>query len=330
MELIGVPFRVRVEPDVSQSSPFEAPILSIAKTGLFVRTAVLLEYRAKVRAVFLVPEGAKVEMSGVVAASGPEGMAIEIESPTKEQAELLNDWSKGRPSVIDPTGEYKRSGMVPPIAGAAPWAQTPTKTPSGDWGPARTRTPSGEWGPIPTRTPSGVRDALPEISAMSFDGPGAKTPTPAGVRQTLQGMTLEQTPTTLHGARVLIIDDDPPVCTLLAMSLSRLGATVFVAAAVEPAFDVIAKENVHAIVLDWRLPGIPGEQALKELRIHKAEIPVAVISGALGSPEAQAQVRRMGASIVVGKPFSLDVLIQWLVKVQASPLALPLATPTTS
>jgi signal transduction histidine kinase len=81
--------------------------------------------------------------------------------------------------------------------------------------------------------------------------------------------------------RILLIDDDGAVRRVTARLLRRLGFDVTQADGgmkglaclqlAEPGFDLV--------VLDWRMPGMSGQQVLAALRRLKAALPVIVISG---------------------------------------------------
>jgi DNA-binding response OmpR family regulator len=107
--------------------------------------------------------------------------------------------------------------------------------------------------------------------------------------------------------RVLIIDDDPVVQTILRDSLERDGYTV------ESAFDgarglLLSASGAPAlIVLELRLPDIRGEDVLRAVR-RRSAVPLLVLS-VKGRVEDRVLGLDLGADDYMSKPFSpIEVL----------------------
>ena len=64
---------------------------------------------------------------------------------------------------------------------------------------------------------------------------------------------------------ILLVDDDLAVLRVLDRALTRLGARVSVAADRETARSIVSADDVDALVLDYRLPGVRGTTLLLEL-----------------------------------------------------------------
>ncbi|MBS7663289.1 response regulator [Pseudomonas lalucatii] len=77
---------------------------------------------------------------------------------------------------------------------------------------------------------------------------------------------------------VLIVDDDPVICELLASYLQRAGYHVYCAETAEQAETCLADNPVDLVMLDIRLPGKDGLTLTRELRV-RSEVGVILITG---------------------------------------------------
>jgi DNA-binding response OmpR family regulator len=104
---------------------------------------------------------------------------------------------------------------------------------------------------------------------------------------------------------VLIVDDDPPLARMLALTLRGSGFDVRCATDGASALEAVEQERPDAIVLDVHMPVMDGYAFFQELRSRGVDVPV-LISSADDSREAQ---RRMGAEGYLDKPFHPDALV---------------------
>ena len=108
-----------------------------------------------------------------------------------------------------------------------------------------------------------------------------------------------------HG-RVLVVDDQPQMLSMLREVVEHLGYEPSTAASGEQAIAAMATVRPH-VFLDLAMPGISGLEALTYFREHHRTVPVIVITGAPGQESAQ-KVRAAGAFDILGKPFDLNDL----------------------
>lgn len=59
--------------------------------------------------------------------------------------------------------------------------------------------------------------------------------------------------------RVLIVDDDDHVRSVVGRLLERRGYVVHTAAGADSAYALLAEHTVDAVVMDLNMPGVPGE-----------------------------------------------------------------------
>ncbi len=75
----------------------------------------------------------------------------------------------------------------------------------------------------------------------------------------------------LKGARVLIVDDEPDAREVLALLLERSGADVMVAASAPDAWRILKRELPDALVADIEMPGEDGYSLIRRVRALPAE-----------------------------------------------------------
>jgi two-component system, NtrC family, response regulator GlrR len=112
-------------------------------------------------------------------------------------------------------------------------------------------------------------------------------------------------------ARVLVVDDDVELCTLLSLRLEASGYDVSCKHAVADAVRVIGLERVDAILLDLRLGAENGFDVLDAVRKRAPDVPVIVLT-AHGSIETAVDAMSRGAFGFLTKPFHDHELLQKL------------------
>jgi DNA-binding NtrC family response regulator len=108
-------------------------------------------------------------------------------------------------------------------------------------------------------------------------------------------------------ARVLVADDNPTIRGLYKEILTRQGYDVSVAATASQALDIVRTESIAAVVLDVRMPGDFGGDAV--VAAVSAKAPVIVVTGA-GDEKLERQVTADGAFAFLRKPFNMVELIE--------------------
>jgi CheY-like chemotaxis protein len=109
---------------------------------------------------------------------------------------------------------------------------------------------------------------------------------------------------------ILVIDDDPDIRRMAALSLSRIGGfKVELASSGEQALEMVAREPPGVILLDVSMPGMDGPATLAALRRLPlvARVPVIFFTATSGPVEAE-RLRLLGAAGVVDKPFDVGTL----------------------
>jgi DNA-binding NtrC family response regulator len=108
--------------------------------------------------------------------------------------------------------------------------------------------------------------------------------------------------------RVLVVDDDLKMRTLVARVLSREGYVVRGAETGQDALDLFDTWSPDLILCDIRMPGMNGMELLARVHQVHPELPVVVMTG-FGSVETAVEAMRAGAFDYFSKPFDLDELL---------------------
>jgi DNA-binding response OmpR family regulator len=109
--------------------------------------------------------------------------------------------------------------------------------------------------------------------------------------------------------RILVIDDDPALLSMVTRMLTRIGASV---ATSETGMDGLALMERHTfdlLVLDLMLPDIDGFEILERLRQDPRydSMPILILS-ALVNPETISKGLKMGADAYLTKPYLPNTL----------------------
>jgi two-component system OmpR family response regulator len=108
-------------------------------------------------------------------------------------------------------------------------------------------------------------------------------------------------------AKVLVIDDEPGIRSLLDTLLSRKGYDVVLAENGRKGLELFRREHPDVIVLDLKMPGMDGFTVLQQINSLDPRTPVIILTGA-GTPEAEQRIRAFGVTEYIEKEFSLHRL----------------------
>jgi two-component system response regulator AtoC len=107
---------------------------------------------------------------------------------------------------------------------------------------------------------------------------------------------------------VLIVDDDPTMCTMLRMHLGKRNYEVSTYTRAEEAFEALRAGDFDVVVTDLNMRGMNGVALCERVVADRPDIPVLLIT-AFGSLETSIAAIRAGAYDFIPKPFEIDSLI---------------------
>jgi len=116
----------------------------------------------------------------------------------------------------------------------------------------------------------------------------------------------------LHGARILVVEDDPDTRAALAIVLERCGALVTAVGSSREALDVFDDSRPHVLVCDIGLPDEDGYALIRKVRARGAEkggkVPAAAVT-AYATPEDRRRALQAGFWEHLAKPVELRKLL---------------------
>jgi len=109
---------------------------------------------------------------------------------------------------------------------------------------------------------------------------------------------------------ILAVDDEEHILELLAYNLEHDGYRVVKAETGEEALDLLEKEKIDIVLLDWMLPGIDGIEVLRRIRAHKSfrTLPVILLT-AKGDEISKVVGLEVGSDDYLAKPFGVHELL---------------------
>ncbi len=107
--------------------------------------------------------------------------------------------------------------------------------------------------------------------------------------------------------RVLVVDDEPDICELLAITLGRMGLTTVTVGRVGEARQQLQRQRFDLCLTDMRLPDGNGIDLVRTIQAQWPQLPVAVIT-AFGSMETAIEALKAGAFDFVSKPIDINGL----------------------
>jgi CheY-like chemotaxis protein len=111
-----------------------------------------------------------------------------------------------------------------------------------------------------------------------------------------------------HG-HVLVVDDEDIVRNMARVALERAGYTVETASDGAVAVATISGSSAafDAVLLDLTMPTMGGDEALKEIRAIRADLPV-VLSSGFSEDEALSRFANRGLAGFLQKPYTASAL----------------------
>jgi two-component system KDP operon response regulator KdpE len=110
-----------------------------------------------------------------------------------------------------------------------------------------------------------------------------------------------------HGARILVVDDEPQILRSLRTTLASHGYDVQTAATGEEALAAVDGRLPDLVVLDLVLPGLSGLDVCRHLR-SRSSLPILVLS-ARGDERDKVAALDLGADDYLTKPFGVNELL---------------------
>lgn len=108
--------------------------------------------------------------------------------------------------------------------------------------------------------------------------------------------------------RILVVDDDPSVASVLRRGLAYESFVVDTASSGTEALEIALERYPDLVILDWMLPRLDGLEVLRRLRSADEHLPVILLT-AKDSAADQVAGLEGGADDYLTKPFTFKVLL---------------------
>ncbi|MEX2116547.1 MAG: response regulator [Bacteroidota bacterium] len=108
--------------------------------------------------------------------------------------------------------------------------------------------------------------------------------------------------------RILVVDDEEALRTVLSSELEGEGYQVNTAADGDEAIKIIGTQQFHLILLDIKMPNVDGFEVLKFVKQHQPATKVIMLTGFADLKNA-IESKKLGAEDFVSKPYDLVDLL---------------------
>ena len=115
---------------------------------------------------------------------------------------------------------------------------------------------------------------------------------------------------TCQARRVLVVDDEPLLRTMMTRVLLMHGYEVTVAADGEDALLLLERDPYDIVLSDMVMPRCDGRCLLREIRARGLAVPVVVLTGYAEASDDSLQA--LGAAAVLGKPAPVSAILDAL------------------
>jgi PAS domain S-box-containing protein len=110
-------------------------------------------------------------------------------------------------------------------------------------------------------------------------------------------------------ARILVIDDEETVRSVLSRILSQVNHQVTVAENGEEGIRLFREKDFDLVLTDLGMPGMSGWEVCRAIKKMSSHIPVGMITG-WGIEVDQAKIEENGIDFVIPKPFQFDQILK--------------------
>jgi DNA-binding NtrC family response regulator len=112
----------------------------------------------------------------------------------------------------------------------------------------------------------------------------------------------------VESLKALFVDDETEYLQTAIKRMKKRGMDVIGVSSGPEALSVLAEQKIDVVIMDMRMPGMDGIQALREIKRHHPLVEVIMLTGH-ASMEAAIQGMELGAFDYLMKPIDIDELI---------------------
>jgi CheY-like chemotaxis protein len=109
--------------------------------------------------------------------------------------------------------------------------------------------------------------------------------------------------------KILVVDDEPSVREMFSDLLKKEDCAVTVLSNAEEALQLLEKECFDAVLMDIKLPGMSGMEALKKIKDNNPSLPVIMITGFGYDEGLIAKCKEYSCNGYIGKNMPISQII---------------------
>jgi CheY-like chemotaxis protein len=109
-------------------------------------------------------------------------------------------------------------------------------------------------------------------------------------------------------ARILVIDDEEVVRSVLSRTLANVNHQVTLAANGEKGIQLFKEEKFDMVLTDLGMPGMSGWEVCRMIKKISPDTPVGMITG-WGAEMSQSKMDEYGLDFLISKPFDLNQVL---------------------
>jgi DNA-binding response OmpR family regulator len=117
-----------------------------------------------------------------------------------------------------------------------------------------------------------------------------------------------------RAGRILVVEEDESIRTLLSIFLSKAGYEVMTARSGEDGMDFIVNGSCDLVLSDLRMPGMSGWTFASLVKHKSPGTPVGLMTG-WDEREITARMKRSGVDFVMFKPFSFSEMLNTVARI---------------
>jgi CheY-like chemotaxis protein len=127
-------------------------------------------------------------------------------------------------------------------------------------------------------------------------------------------------------ARILVVDDDPLICSAMQTWLENNGFEVVVADGGRVGLNVLERSAFDLMVIDIFMPGMDGFESIRTFHQHAPEVPIIATSGLTfrehhgPAPDFLGMATHLGAAHCLRKPFKAWELVEAIDQCLSEPI----------
>ena len=109
--------------------------------------------------------------------------------------------------------------------------------------------------------------------------------------------------------KILLVDDEERFLTTTQKLLTKKGVDVVTAASGTEALEVLKGRHIHVVILDVKMPGMDGNETLKQIKTRFPLVEVIMLTGH-ATVESAIDGLKSGATDYLMKPTDINELIK--------------------